>query len=193
MECPKCRSEIKEGTIKCSNCEANIIAEKPLLQKEIGAYSGFLKRLIALIIDLTVYVVIIVPTVRIIIFPMVYGILHNSFGPSAIRYAPLTISFIMFWLYNSLLESSRFKGTIGKIIMKISVVSYEGKRITFFRASLRVLAKVFLSTLLFCYGYLEATYTKRKQALHDAIGKTLVINSGREKDLLLFKGINTEM
>jgi uncharacterized RDD family membrane protein YckC len=193
MNCPICGSEMGEGFLKCISCEADLIADKPLLQKEKGAYTSFIKRFIAILIDLAIYLFIIMPIVNKIVFPVFYEVLYNIYGYLAVRYALIAMSLIVFWLYNALLESSKLKGTIGKLIMKISVVNYDGQRITFLKATLRVFAKAFLSTLLFCYGFLQATYTNRNQALHDAITKTLVINSGREADLLLFKDMSIEI
>jgi len=78
------------------------------------------------------------------------------------------------WLYYALLESSLRQATIGKMALGIKVVDYEGKRISFARATARYFSR-FISAIILLIGYLMIAFTKRKQALHDIIAKTLVV------------------
>jgi uncharacterized RDD family membrane protein YckC len=78
------------------------------------------------------------------------------------------------WLYYALLESSSRQATIGKMALGIKVVDYEGKRISFARATARYFSR-FISAIILLIGYLMIAFTKRKQALHDIIAKTLVV------------------
>ncbi len=76
-------------------------------------------------------------------------------------------------LYFPVMESLRWQGTLGKKAMGIIVVDLAGKRVSFWRALLRNLARP-LSAFLFA-GYLMAAYTRQKQGLHDMIADCLVI------------------
>lgn len=82
----------------------------------------------------------------------------------------------MNWLYFSLMESSKFQATVGKIALNIKVVDYEGKKISFKLATIRYFSKL-LSALILFIGFFMAGFTKRKQALHDLIAKTTVIKN----------------
>jgi len=85
------------------------------------------------------------------------------------------VSLLIRWLYFSIMESSAKQGTIGKMILGIKVTTITGERISFARATGRFFAKI-LSSLFLFIGYFMAAFTKRKQALHDIIADTLVID-----------------
>jgi len=86
-------------------------------------------------------------------------------------------SFLLFTiLYYSIFESSKHQGTLGKIAIKIKVVDKEGNRLSFAHALGRNLSKI-LSSLIFYVGYLMVLWTKEKQALHDYLANTYVINT----------------
>jgi uncharacterized RDD family membrane protein YckC len=72
------------------------------------------------------------------------------------------------------MESSVKQGTVGKMILGIKVTTINGGRISFARATGRFFAKI-LSSLFLFIGYIMAAFTQRKQALHDIIAETLVI------------------
>ena len=81
----------------------------------------------------------------------------------------------LIWLYSALLECSRYQGTVGKIIMRLRVTHVDGTRLTFMRATGRIFAKL-LGAFVFLTGFLVAFFTERKQALHDLMAKTVVVN-----------------
>jgi uncharacterized RDD family membrane protein YckC len=76
------------------------------------------------------------------------------------------------WLYKAGMESSDGQATLGKKAMCIKVANLDGERISFARASGRL-----LSAVLFGIGYIMAAFTKRRQALHDMMASTLVVSS----------------
>jgi uncharacterized RDD family membrane protein YckC len=126
-------------------------------------YAGFWKRFAASVID------------SIILIPIGYVATligsnnHDSFQA-------LIASIIFTWLYYSLFESQGWQATPGKHFMKIKVIDYFGQRISFARATARFFSK-YLSALILLIGYVMVAFTKRKQALHDLIAETLVIES----------------
>ena len=78
------------------------------------------------------------------------------------------------WLYSSLLESSSWQGTVGKRLVGIKVTDLTGRRISFGKAGLRTICKLLSGIILFL-GFLMASFTRRKQALHDLITGCLVV------------------
>lgn len=97
----------------------------------------------------------------------------------------LVFGVIVEWLYFSIFESSVKRATPGKMILGIEVTDLTGNRISFARATGRYFSKI-LSSLFFMIGYLMAGFTERKQALHDFIASTLVL----EKQPILYKNIS---
>lgn len=82
---------------------------------------------------------------------------------------------IISWLYFAIQESSILQGTFGKRMLGLKVVGEDGEEISFKKASVRFFAKI-LSTLIFFIGYFMAAFNERKQALHDKLSKTYVVN-----------------
>ncbi|CAM3684898.1 RDD family protein [Mesobacillus zeae] len=76
-------------------------------------------------------------------------------------------------LYFSILHCSKWQATIGKKLLELKMTDYEGRKISFWRASGRQFATVLSYLLLF--GYIMAGFTAKKQSLHDLIARTLVI------------------
>ena len=76
-------------------------------------------------------------------------------------------------LYFAGSESSRWQATVGKKLLRIRVGDFEGKRISFGKAFLRLFGK-WISGQILLIGYLLAFFTKRKQALHDFLAGTFV-------------------
>ncbi|MBN8214827.1 MAG: RDD family protein [Xanthomonadales bacterium] len=78
-------------------------------------------------------------------------------------------------LYFSWMHSSTHQASLGKMAVGIKVVRSNGERISFWRAFGRYWGMV-LSALILLIGYLMAGFTERKQALHDMISDTLVVD-----------------
>ena len=78
------------------------------------------------------------------------------------------------WLYYALMESSPRQATIGKIILNLQVSDMQGNRISFLNATGRYFGKI-ISSLFLMIGYIMAGFTEKKQALHDIMAGTLVI------------------
>ena len=87
----------------------------------------------------------------------------------------LFFSLVLSWLYFAIMESSHFQATLGKMALGIVVLNSSGARISFLQASGRYFGK-FLSTIILYAGFIMAAFTKRKQALHDILADTYVIN-----------------
>lgn len=78
------------------------------------------------------------------------------------------------WLYFTLMESSRYQATLGKIVMGAIVTDLNGKRISFGRANGRFFGK-WISGMVMYIGFLMAGFTEKKQAMHDMLAGCLVV------------------
>ncbi len=72
-------------------------------------------------------------------------------------------------------HASPQQATPGKMAIGIKVVRGDGERITFLRGIGRYFGFL-LSSLILCIGFIMAAFTARKQALHDLISDTLVVD-----------------
>ena len=86
------------------------------------------------------------------------------------------LSLLLLWPYCALWESSRFQATPGKLALGMRVTDIEGSRIDFARATARYFSKLATTATLFI-GYLILDVTSHKQALHDLLAKTCVVNT----------------
>jgi uncharacterized RDD family membrane protein YckC len=83
--------------------------------------------------------------------------------------------FIFHWLYYAIMESSKCRATVGKLALGIIVVDENNEKVSFGRASARYWSGIFSFLTLFV-GYIMAGFTAKKQALHDKIARTYVVN-----------------
>ncbi len=131
-------------------------------------YAFFWKRLVAFIIDSIILGI----GGAILGFVVALGA-GNSTGSNILMQL---VSFIIGLLYFALLESGAKQATLGKMAMAIKVVGSNGERISFARAVGRYFAKM-ISNLTFYFGFFMAAFTRRRQALHDMIATTYVVNN----------------
>ena len=93
--------------------------------------------------------------------------------PLSLDYGEGYLFMALFWLYTAGMECSPLQGTVGKLACGIKLTGLDGQRIGFWHASLRFFAQA-LSIMPAGAGYLIAGSTKRRQALHDLVARTLV-------------------
>src|SRR5688500_16329239 len=110
-------------------------------------YAGFWKRLAAALLDL---IIVVVPMLAVgIVVALVTG------PKSRATFAADLSALAVLWLYFAGMETSSKQATLGKIAFGIRVVDLDGKRISFLRATARLLAKS-LSVLSLLVGFLMA-------------------------------------
>lgn len=157
------------------------------------AYAGFWLRFVAYIVD---YIIIQIVQ-SIIIFPILgmMGISFYTFNEDidweymsegeivaliaagiGAAGAAITIALVIQVLYYSLMESSKYQATVGKLALGLKVVDMEGNGLDFPKAFIRNLAKI-LSGMVLMIGYIMAGFTDKKQALHDIVAGALVIRN----------------
>ncbi len=133
-----------------------------------AAYAGFWLRAGAYLIDSILLAIVLM----IVWFPQI----SKMTDPMDLQKDTklLAVAFVMSWFYYAVFESSRLQGTPGKKAFRLKVTDLDGRRINFFRATMRHWGKL-VSGLLFYVGYVMAGFTPRRQALHDMMAGCLVV------------------
>jgi len=170
------------------------------MPEKLYTHAGFWKRFLAYIIDsfiLNIILGILLIPIFLIFGVSIFNELDNSgnFNYNSVNYiqdmstagevaiASLVIIIVFFgiigsvivsWLYFALMESSSKKATLGKMALGLIVTDINGARLSFGRASGRYFAKI-LSGIILNIGYIMAAFTEKKQALHDILAGTLVL------------------
>ena len=152
-------------------------------------YAGFWMRFVAYIID---YIIIYI--VQSFIFIPVLGLLGISFasqignvenmseaetlgmvgGIMAVAGATALLTSVIAILYWSLMESSKYQATVGKLALGLMVTDADGKSLDFVKSLIRNVCKI-ISGMILGIGYIMAGFTDKKQGLHDIIAGTLVV------------------
>lgn len=182
MQCPQCNTLNMNNANFCGVCGCNLTAanNNPVIYR---AYSGFWQRFGAMVID-SILLSILSGICITIIIVLLGGAVVFSAGMgniASLSYAltmvcgVLTISTLLNWLYYTLMESSSQQATLGKMALGMVVIDEFGGRISFARANARYWSKL-LSAMFMWIGYIMAAFTEKKQALHDLIATTFVVD-----------------
>ena len=152
-------------------------------------YAGFWMRFVAIIIDGIIIsiarVFLVLPFLAMLGISFATGI--KNFDPEnmddlipfiatviAAGAALALLSTIMWVLYGTLMEASKYQATVGKLALGLIVTDMNGGKLDFSKALVRNLGKI-LSNFIFLIGYIMAAFTEKKQGLHDIIAGTLVV------------------
>jgi len=160
MICHNCGKDNDDRAMYCQACGISLQARPaptPVVAAHTEFYAGFWTRFLALIIDA---IIISVASGIVAAGTMGAGVVVTFFGP---------------WLYEAFMLSSEWQATVGKRAMSIVVTGIDGKRISFARATGRHFAK-YISAFILGIGFIMAAFTAKKQAMHDMIAETLVVN-----------------
>jgi uncharacterized RDD family membrane protein YckC len=158
---------------------------QPMAYPYGAPYGGFWMRFLAYLIDRIVVSIAAAPFYFILVLPRLIPIIEDAQrnrepSPEMIgaiigagfTYGLLALAGI--WLYDALLTSSSWQGTVGKRVLRLKVTDEAGNRITFARATGRFFAKI-LSTMILWIGFIMIAFTDRKRGLHDMLAGTLVM------------------
>ena len=136
-------------------------------------YAGFWKRYAAYFIDYILLTVVTLP------LSMIINVMGASSGNEGVQVAltlvVMLLSMVISIGYYAGFHASRGGATLGKMAVGIKVVRGNGERISFLRAFCRYLATI-VSSLILMIGFIMAAFTERKQALHDMMCDTLVVD-----------------
>ncbi len=194
MYCTRCGTWTPDSTSTCARCGevrtpqapvvegvevvASRIVAEPVVASAVRC-AGFWRRAGAMLVD-----------VLVLFFPdaivRVSMGLPTPFAMHTLRenemnglLIALGISTASWWLYCALLESSRWRGTLGQQLLGVCVGDRGGRRISFGRATARYFAQ-WLSAMLCGLGYLFNLWTPRRQTLHDMVAGCVLTVPGRE-------------
>ena len=147
-------------------------------------YAGFWKRVAAYLIDAFV-IGIATQVVQLVVMGVFFGISASSLGNPETMFASGTgilfvaalylVPLAMNAAYYAAFHASSKQATLGKMAVGIKVVRTDGTRISLARGVGRFFATI-LSSLIIGIGFLMAAFTERKQALHDMVCDTLVVD-----------------
>jgi uncharacterized RDD family membrane protein YckC len=199
--CSKCGAQNSATAQTCQNCGLTLAsslapnqaaaparayaAAPPVAYAAPSIYGGFWIRLLAHLIDHVILGAIAAPLFFIMVLPAIIRIAHEAErdqepSPEMIIaivssvFVYIALAFVGQWLYEALLTSSSWQGTIGKRVLRLKVVDEAGNRIGFGRATGRFFAKI-LSSMFFCIGFIMIGFTERKTGLHDMLAGTKVM------------------
>jgi uncharacterized RDD family membrane protein YckC len=150
-------------------------------------FAGFWLRFVAYIID-----TVIIYSLQSFIFMPLFGLLGISFASrdfenmsdaevmgaigavTALSTGVIFLSSVLAILYWSLMESSKYQATVGKLALGLKVTDMDGNSLDFVKALVRNICKI-LSGMVMFIGYIMVGFTEKKQGLHDIIANTLVV------------------
>ena len=136
-------------------------------------YAGFWKRYAAYFLDSIVVGIINVPVS--LVFNLIGAASGNESLALAMSMVAMLGGFVIGIGYYAGFHASRGGATLGKMAVGIKVVRSDGERITFLRGVGRYFGFI-LSSLTLMIGFIMAAFTERKQALHDMLCDTLVVD-----------------
>ena len=159
MFCPNCGKQNDDRAMYCQVCGTALESDGAAAAVAVDTvpYAGFWTRFVALIIDFVIVAV------------------GSGLIASATFGVGFLLSFVVPWLYEAFMLSSEWQATVGKRAMSIAVTGLDGGRISFARATGRHFAK-WISVCTLGIGFIMVAFTAKKQALHDMIAETLVVN-----------------
>ncbi|HRW98330.1 MAG TPA: RDD family protein [Cyclobacteriaceae bacterium] len=152
-------------------------------------YAGFWLRFVAYIIDyIIIWVVqafIAIPILAAVGITFVQNVdnmesmsesdmMGMIMGAVAAASATALLTTILVVLYFTLMESSKYQATVGKLALGLIVTDESGGKLDFVKALVRNLCKI-ISSMILMIGYIMVGFTEKKQGLHDIIAKTLVV------------------
>jgi uncharacterized RDD family membrane protein YckC/energy-coupling factor transporter ATP-binding protein EcfA2 len=141
-------------------------------------YASFWRRLGAYILDLPIVVILAglgsLVSAGLSAVSAVFGESLSAVAVLLGTLARMLAQWILPWLYTALLLSSSRQATLGKLALGIFVTDKKGDRLHFGRATARYFAS-FLSYMTYGIGFFIQPFTRKRQALHDLIARTVVL------------------
>lgn len=136
------------------------------------SHAKFFSRFLAFLIDSTI--LLIAPTI------MAYTYLGHSFLTLKNLYEELPtwatpIVFALYYLSINYFIIYKKETTIGKSVFNLKIRSIDGKRLSPLQIIQREFIGKLISSSLLYIGYIIAPFTKEKQAFHDILSKTVVV------------------
>ena len=165
MYCPNCGNFNEDTAVSCSVCNTNLSSINSQNNGQL-TYAGFWIRVAARFID----------GIFLYIIAFIYGFISRLlFQESPLLHLFVILGiFVIVILYFAGFESSKKQATLGKQAFGIKVTDYDGNRISFGKAILRVVVKD-VTALMLGIGYLAIIFSEKKQGLYDMVAGTVVV------------------
>jgi uncharacterized RDD family membrane protein YckC len=171
--CPECGNSLKLSAKFCNKCGQNLYGNgddnnnKYIKIDYSLKYSSIFKRLTSFIIDIIILFLI----VPILLYTVMTFNTSGFSGETQVRIFFFLVLIVIPFIYYAIMESTRFQGTLGKILIGCKVVDKRGNKLTIFKSSIRSALK-----LTFAFFYLVFIFSNKKQAIHDMICNTYVVD-----------------
>ncbi len=139
-------------------------------------YASFIRRFLAYLIDNTIIAIYTLTIAK-------AGMLYHGLEISDLDPDRLGTFLVMIWLLQTITFLAYFTtltatgGTIGKRLAGIRVVALGGAGISYGRSFVRCLG-YYVSSIIVYLGFLLALLNSRRQALHDKVAGTVVVEIG---------------
>lgn len=171
--CPTCGSEVMPGSRWCNLCHFNV------LDPNIGKLASPGKRLGAMVLDFVILFLafIFFTTFATLIFTFIFArqMRHTDASGLLISFPILTVAAFLA-VYLILVSLLYAKGqTPGKAVLGMYVVKENGQRAGFFTMLFREWIGKLVSGMLFGLGYLWILIDRDRQAWHDKLASTYVV------------------
>lgn len=139
MYCKTCGAENPDGVKVCEKCGASLIEMSDTREDldEVN-YTGFFKRALAYIIDM-----------------LILGVIDFAIA-SVLKGSAYTLAtFIIILAYFAIMESSKFQGSLGKMLLRIKVTDENGGRLSVLKAGARYIGLNIFSILAEVAGIIQ--------------------------------------
>lgn len=146
-------------------------------------YGGFWARLAAYFIDR--FIVGMIMFILIVSLSFMSGFYAEAYSANETFEAIFGLVIMFFALLGNfgyfVYMTYKYQSTLGKMAVGVRVLNDEGKKPTLGDVMMREVLGKIVSNFTLKIGYLIAAFTNKKQALHDMIGKTIVVAKDQEK------------
>jgi len=181
-------SEYSSGRFVCPDCTA-VASKENLILSDSFVPAGLLRRGFAFLIDvLPITAVVFLIFYSTPHFKEVFDNFMSDVQDVAFRweYTKMKLlvrglSGLVYIVYAAYFESSKLRGTLGKRLLRISVVNADGRQLSRGRAINRNALKV-LSALPAMLGFVVALFNKNRRTWHDSLAGTYVIDGPKSVD-----------
>lgn len=139
MYCKTCGAENPDGVKVCEKCGASLIEMSDAREDldEVN-YTGFFKRALAYIIDM-----------------LILGVIDFVIAKVLKGSAYTLVTFIIILAYFAIMESSKFQGSLGKMLLRIKVTDENGGRLSVLKAGARYIGLNIFSILAEMAGIIQ--------------------------------------
>ena len=163
------------SSLVCANCKDRF-AQKLREGVSLGAarhYAGFWIRVLARLIDAVIAWIFYLAVGLLFFRSMFFGSRDAVFGAAfGIMYLVQVAAAASY----EILLTARYGGTLGKLALKLRVITAGGERLSIGLSAGRYFAQI-LSAFTLTIGYIMAGFDSEKRALHDRICNTRVVRT----------------